>query len=153
MTSAGAAAGSDAIFPAQVLRNALRSPVCVELKNGTTYNGTLMAVDKWMNADLHQVISTSADGVRFFKHREVCIRGNQIRTVRVTAEAFDPPKRAPKPGGKQQGHRHGGGGGAARPTGPSREQQTRQLLNEYDGAAAAAASEAKGAGRKRERPN
>ena len=124
------AAMSGAIFPSDVLRNALKSPVSIELKNGVTYNGKLMSVDKWMNADLHDVISTSADGVRFFKHREVCVRGNAIRSVRVVAEAFDPPKRAadPRKGAdrpvmskeerarkyaRKEGGGGGGGGGSA----------------------------------------
>lgn len=83
---------SGVVFPTTALKQSVRKPVSVELKNGTTYNGVLISADKWMNLDLQDVICTAASAEQFWKMREVCIRGNSIRTVRVVDEAVQPPK-------------------------------------------------------------
>jgi U6 snRNA-associated Sm-like protein LSm4 len=79
------------LFPSMVLTSSLRKPVAVELKTGVTCNGLLSSVDKWMNVVLVEAVLTSPDGEKFHKSREVVLRGNSIRTIRVVAEALRPP--------------------------------------------------------------
>jgi U6 snRNA-associated Sm-like protein LSm4 len=55
----------------------------VELKNGEAYNGKMDSCDTWMNIHLKEVICTSKDGERFWRMKEVFIRGNTIKYVRV----------------------------------------------------------------------
>lgn len=55
----------------------------VELKNGEAYNGRMEACDTWMNMHLHEVICTAKDGEKFWRMKEVYIRGNTIKYVRV----------------------------------------------------------------------
>lgn len=51
----------------------------VELKNGVTFNGHLVECDNFMNVTLREVYQTSADGERFFKMKEMFIKGNIVR--------------------------------------------------------------------------
>ena len=55
----------------------------VELKNGEAYNGKMDSCDTWMNIHLKEVICTSKDGESFWRMKEVFIRGNTIKYVRV----------------------------------------------------------------------
>ena len=55
----------------------------VELKNGEAYNGKMDSCDTWMNIHLKEVICTSKDGESFWRMREVFIRGNTIKYIRV----------------------------------------------------------------------
>jgi U6 snRNA-associated Sm-like protein LSm4 len=55
----------------------------VELKNGEAYNGKMDSCDTWMNIHLKEVICTSKDGESFWRMKEVYIRGNTIKYVRV----------------------------------------------------------------------
>lgn len=64
----------------------------VELKNGETYNGHLVACDSWMNVHLREVICTSKDGDRFWRMPETYIRGNTIKYLRVPDEVIDKVK-------------------------------------------------------------
>jgi small nuclear ribonucleoprotein (snRNP)-like protein len=50
----------------------------VELKNGETYNGHLVDCDNFMNITLRDVYLTSPDGDKFWKLKEVYIRGNVV---------------------------------------------------------------------------
>ena len=50
----------------------------VELKNGETLNGHLVACDTWMNLTLKEVVQTSPEGDRFVKLAEVYVRGNNV---------------------------------------------------------------------------
>ena len=88
----------------------------MELKNGETYNGELVACDNWMNIrcvrpddanacccrarapyrprlrmpcrSLRGVICTSRDGDRFWRLPEVIIRGNNIKYLRIPEEVI-----------------------------------------------------------------
>lgn len=51
----------------------------VELKNGETLNGHLIACDTWMNLTLKEVVQTTPDGDKFFRLSEVYVRGNNVR--------------------------------------------------------------------------
>lgn len=51
----------------------------VELKNGETLNGHLIACDTWMNLTLKEVVQTSPEGDKFFRLSEVYVRGNNVR--------------------------------------------------------------------------
>jgi small nuclear ribonucleoprotein (snRNP)-like protein len=55
----------------------------VELKNGEAYNGKMDSCDTWMNIHLKEVICTSKDGESFWRMKEVFIRGNTIKYIRV----------------------------------------------------------------------
>jgi hypothetical protein len=52
----------------------------VELKNGETLNGHLIACDTWMNLTLKEVVQTSPEGDRFWRIAEVYVRGNNVRS-------------------------------------------------------------------------
>lgn len=56
-----------------------RSPLqLVELKNGVTFNGHLVDCDHFMNVTLREVYQTSADGEKFWKMKEMFIKGNVV---------------------------------------------------------------------------
>lgn len=83
-----------------------RVPVqLIELKNGETYNGTMVQCDTWMNIHIREVICTSKDGDTFHKMKEAFIRGNTIKYIRlpddtlskVTEESFSRGTRASRP--------------------------------------------------------
>ena len=50
----------------------------VELKNGVTFNGHLVDCDNFMNVTLREVYQTSADGDRFWKMKEMFVKGNMV---------------------------------------------------------------------------
>jgi U6 snRNA-associated Sm-like protein LSm4 len=50
----------------------------VELKNGVTFNGHLVECDNFMNVTLREVYQTSADGEKFWKMKEMYIKGNVV---------------------------------------------------------------------------
>lgn len=50
----------------------------VELKNGETLNGHLIACDTWMNLTLKEVVQTSPEGDKFMRIAEVYVRGNNV---------------------------------------------------------------------------
>lgn len=60
----------------------------VELKNGVTFNGHLVEVDNFMNVTLREVYQTSADGERFWKMKEMFIKGNIVRLPSPRPEVF-----------------------------------------------------------------
>jgi hypothetical protein len=50
----------------------------VELKNGETYNGHMIACDNFMNITLRDVILTAPDGDKFYQMKEVYLKGNVV---------------------------------------------------------------------------
>ncbi|KAK2956279.1 putative LSM domain protein [Blattamonas nauphoetae] len=72
-----------ALFPQDVLRGSLNSPVMIEVKNGETYNGVLMSCDFRMNIVLKDAVCTSRDAEHFNRIKQCTIRGNMIRNIRV----------------------------------------------------------------------
>ncbi|XP_022106962.1 U6 snRNA-associated Sm-like protein LSm4 isoform X3 [Acanthaster planci] len=88
----------------------------VELKNGETYNGHLVACDNWMNINLREVICTSRDGDRFWRMPECYIRGSTIKYLRIPDEVIDMVKEEVvakgrgRGGGQQRGRGRGGPG-------------------------------------------
>ncbi|KAM3181999.1 hypothetical protein ACTXT7_013269 [Hymenolepis weldensis] len=88
-------------------------PMLVELKNGETYNGHLIACDDWMNIHLKDVICTSRDGDRFWKMTECFIRGSIIKYLRIHEDVLDKVQedmQASRARNKELGGRGGGGG-------------------------------------------
>lgn len=65
-------------LPLGLLTAAQGHPMLVELKNGETLNGHLIACDTWMNLTLKEVVQTSPEGDRFTKLAEVYVRGNNV---------------------------------------------------------------------------
>lgn len=57
----------------------------VELKNGVTFNGHLVECDNFMNVTLREVYQTSADGEKFWKMKEMYIKGNIVRRSSLMA--------------------------------------------------------------------
>lgn len=53
----------------------------VELKNGSTFNGHLVACDNFMNLTLREVYETSASGEQFWKQKECYIRGSTVSSL------------------------------------------------------------------------
>ncbi|VDL28714.1 unnamed protein product [Hymenolepis diminuta] len=87
-------------------------PMLVELKNGETYNGHLIACDDWMNIHLKDVICTSRDGDRFWKMTECFIRGSIIKYLRIHEDVLDKVQedmQASRARNKELGGRGGGG--------------------------------------------
>jgi U6 snRNA-associated Sm-like protein LSm4 len=50
----------------------------VELKNGETFNGHLVACDNFMNFTMKEVYQTSADGAHFWKMEEAYVKGQNV---------------------------------------------------------------------------
>jgi U6 snRNA-associated Sm-like protein LSm4 len=50
----------------------------VELKDGVTFNGHLVECDNFMNVTLREVYQTSADGEKFWKMKEMYIKGSVV---------------------------------------------------------------------------
>ena len=58
----------------------------VELKNGETLNGHLVACDTYMNLTLKEVVQTSPEGDKFFRLPECYVRGNNVCRVHPKQE-------------------------------------------------------------------
>ncbi|ETS62377.1 hypothetical protein PaG_03462 [Moesziomyces aphidis] len=80
----------------------------VELKNGSTFNGHLVACDNFMNLTLREVYETSASGEQFWKQKECYIRGSTIKYCRVADSVIDQVKETEEAARKQR--QQGGGG-------------------------------------------
>uniref|UniRef100_A0A915P997 U6 snRNA-associated Sm-like protein LSm4 n=1 Tax=Meloidogyne floridensis TaxID=298350 RepID=A0A915P997_9BILA len=59
------------VLPLSLLKTAQNHPMLIELKNGETYNGMLIACDSWMNVHLRDAICTSKEGDKFMKIPEM----------------------------------------------------------------------------------
>ena len=77
------------MLPLSLLKTSCGHPMLVELKNGETYNGTLVSCDTWMNVHLKEVICTSRDGDRFWRMAECYVRGNTIKYICVPDDVLD----------------------------------------------------------------
>ncbi|WWC68450.1 uncharacterized protein I206_102378 [Kwoniella pini CBS 10737] len=77
------------MLPLSLLNAAQGKPMLVELKNGVTFNGHLVECDNFMNVTLREVYQTSADGERFWKMKEMFIKGNIIKYFRIADSILD----------------------------------------------------------------
>ncbi|KAG9001885.1 RNA processing protein [Tulasnella sp. 427] len=77
------------MLPLTLLNAAQNRPMLVELKNGETYNGHLVNCDNFMNITLREVYQTSPEGDRFWKLKEVYVRGSTIKYLRVPDALLD----------------------------------------------------------------
>nr|POE61081.1 putative u6 snrna-associated sm-like protein lsm4 [Quercus suber] len=91
------------MLPLGLLTAAQGHPMLVELKNGETLNGHLVACDTYMNLTLKEVVQTSPDGDKFFRLPECYVRGNNIKYLRVPDEIVEIVKE------QQAQHQHSGG--------------------------------------------
>uniref|UniRef100_A0A914L1T4 U6 snRNA-associated Sm-like protein LSm4 n=1 Tax=Meloidogyne incognita TaxID=6306 RepID=A0A914L1T4_MELIC len=117
------------VLPLSLLKTAQNHPMLIELKNGETYNGMLIACDSWMNVHLRDAICTSKEGDKFMKIPEVYVRGSTIKYLRIPDEVVELVKDEVKEVRRQQkenrtmkrnfakGARGGGSGGGGRPGG------------------------------------
>ncbi|SPO29727.1 related to U6 snRNA-associated Sm-like protein LSm4 [Ustilago trichophora] len=92
------------MLPLSLLNAAQNKPMLVELKNGSTFNGHLVACDNFMNLTLREVYETSA----FWKQKECYIRGSTIKYCRVADSVIDQVKEHEEQARKQR--QQGGGG-------------------------------------------
>ena len=108
------------MLPLTLLKVAQGYHMLVELKNGETYNGNLVAVDSWMNIHLRDVICTSRDGDKFWRMQEVYIRGTTIKYIRIPDEVLEMVKedsqivsgpKKPRMGGRDAPRTRGSGRG------------------------------------------
>ncbi|GAA5985738.1 hypothetical protein JCM11641_007198 [Rhodosporidiobolus odoratus] len=98
------------MLPLALLHAAQAKPMLVELKNGETFNGHLVACDNFMNLTLKEVYQTSTDGERFWKLPEAYVRGNNIKYIRVAENLIDQVKEQEEEQ-RRRGHGPGGRGG------------------------------------------
>ncbi|SPO48469.1 related to U6 snRNA-associated Sm-like protein LSm4 [Moesziomyces antarcticus] len=96
------------MLPLSLLNAAQNKPMLVELKNGSTFNGHLVACDNFMNLTLREVYETSASGEQFWKQKECYIRGSTIKYCRVADSVIDQVKETEEAARKQR--QQGGGG-------------------------------------------
>lgn len=80
------------MLPLSLLKAAQGKPMMVELKNGESFNGHLIDCDTFMNITLREVYQTSADSDRFWKLKEVYIRGSTIKYLQVQPALLDSVK-------------------------------------------------------------
>eukprot|EP01129_Flabellula_baltica_P000762 TRINITY_DN1071_c0_g1_i2.p1 TRINITY_DN1071_c0_g1~~TRINITY_DN1071_c0_g1_i2.p1 ORF type:complete len:138 (+),score=27.67 TRINITY_DN1071_c0_g1_i2:34-414(+) len=76
------------MLPLTLLRTAVGHIILVELKNGETYNGTLVSHDNYMNLNLKDVVCTSRDGDRHREIKFIYIRGVTIKYFCITQEVL-----------------------------------------------------------------
>ncbi|ODV84574.1 hypothetical protein CANARDRAFT_189212, partial [[Candida] arabinofermentans NRRL YB-2248] len=76
-------------LPLYLLTSIKGQPIMIELKSGETLNGTFTNCDSWMNLTLEDAITVDAQGENFSKLKEVYIRGNQIKYMRMSNEIID----------------------------------------------------------------
>ncbi|BGP12821.1 hypothetical protein JCM10213_008082 [Rhodosporidiobolus nylandii] len=98
------------MLPLALLHAAQAKPMLVELKNGETFNGHLVACDNFMNLTLKEVYQTSAEGDRFWKLPEAYVRGNNIKYIRVAENLIDQVKEQEEEQ-RRRGNQGGGRGG------------------------------------------
>merc|ERR1711991_828734 len=98
------------VLPLSLLRAAKTQPLLVELKNGETYNGTLVSCDSYMNLNLSEVVCTSRDADQFWKIDSIYIRGIQIKYLCVPQEVVALVKdEAPQDNNRGRGRGRGRG--------------------------------------------
>ena len=76
------------MFPLSLLFSTKGQEILVELRNGDTYNGTLVNCDNYMNLNLEGVYRTAKDGDKFWEIAEVYIRGSSIKYLRIPGNLF-----------------------------------------------------------------
>ncbi|ADV21253.1 U6 snRNA-associated Sm-like protein LSm4 [Cryptococcus gattii E566] len=113
------------MLPLSLLTAAQGKPMLVELKNGVTFNGHLVECDTFMNVTLREVYQTSADGERFWKMKEMFIKGNIIKYFRIADDILeqaaaeqDKARAANRARGGTRGGRGGPGGARGGRGGP-----------------------------------
>ncbi|WWD18102.1 hypothetical protein CI109_102550 [Kwoniella shandongensis] len=102
------------MLPLSLLNAAQGKPMLVELKNGVTFNGHLVECDNFMNVTLREVYQTSADGERFWKMKEMFIKGNIIKYFRIADSILDTAmeeQEKQRAANRQRGGGRGGRGG------------------------------------------
>lgn len=66
--------------------------ILVELKNGETVYGRLSNCDSWMNLTLTDVIFNYNNGEKFNKLKEIYVRGNHIKFLRLPDSVMEQAK-------------------------------------------------------------
>lgn len=77
------------MLPLNFLKNAKRSVVLVELKNGDSAHGILSSIDSFMNIKLKEVTYIEKCGATFYKTPEIFIRGSCINTIQFKDDVIE----------------------------------------------------------------
>lgn len=97
------------MLPVNLLMAAQGQTLLVELKDGTSFNGTLVNTDSYMNINLKEVTCTSKEGDRFWSIPELYVRGSMIKYFRLPDDLFDSVPDDDGPTGGQRPQRGRGG--------------------------------------------
>ena len=97
------------MLPINLLTAAQGQVLLIELKDGTSFNGTLVNTDSFMNINLKEVTCTSKEGDRFWSIPECYVRGNTIKYFRLPDDVFDSVP--DDDGSSSRSHRGRGGAG------------------------------------------
>lgn len=128
------------MLPNNLLAAATNHQVMVELKNGDTYSGLLVKVDKFMNLQIRDTICIAASSADVKRVADMYIRGSAVKYLRLPPEVEDVAKSRPAETGKA-----GKKGKGKRAKGESAGPQGQRA-----GGAAGASSRAVGGGQKRD---
>lgn len=77
------------MLPLNFLKNAKRSVVLAELKNGDSAHGILSSIDSFMNIKLKEVTYIEKCGASFYKTPEIFIRGSCINTIQFKDDVIE----------------------------------------------------------------
>ena len=77
------------MLPTELLKTAVNHTMSVELKNGETYAGLLVGIDKFMNLHMRDIVASDKDGERLWKIPDCYVRGNTVKGLRLPEEIVD----------------------------------------------------------------
>ncbi|KAF4587516.1 hypothetical protein GQ602_004209 [Ophiocordyceps camponoti-floridani] len=96
------------MLPLGFLNAAQGQPILIELKNGDTLTGHLVACDTWMNLTLKDAVLGNFESDKYLKLKESYVKGNNIKFLRVPDEIMEQVSESQK--NHQSGFRGGRGG-------------------------------------------
>lgn len=69
------------MLPLEILKGTKNKKIMVQIKNGDYINGILENVDFFMNLKIKDIIYNNKEGTKFFKAKEIFIRGSNISAI------------------------------------------------------------------------
>lgn len=75
------------MYPLTLIRISKGTRICIEMKNGDTYEGTLIKCDLNMNINLFNVLVTTSNGSWFYA--ECFVRGSFVKHFRIKNSVMD----------------------------------------------------------------
>ena len=95
------------MLPNTLLASAVNHTVLIELKNGDSYSGLLVKVDKFMNCQCRDVVCIAANSELVKRTPDLYIRGNAIKYLRLPPNVEEVARQ--KPADEQRGFGKGKG--------------------------------------------